>query len=322
MSFTPCYVWPNLAFPFRVFYSDQKVRIFIIENLGHNYGWLKKIQNRIKDNDYFFVILGCYYHEQLVDEANQMITDLGLRKQQFKIMYNDQRDKNLFESVGFEGEIINHNAWLDENKFMKPLELQKKYDAIYVARLIELKRHYLAAEVSNLALVAGENHGTAASAYIPPHIYRNDTELSPSEVAVKINESVCGLILSEVEGASFVSSEYLMCGIPVVSTVSLGGRDIWYDDYNSIVVQPNSKDVAEAVNFLKNNRRDPNQIRSRHIELAKEQRRKFINIFSEILNSTGVDYINPEGYFISNFYHKMRFSYTVHLDEVFQHFYN
>ena len=319
-EFNPCYVWPNPAFPFSVFYSDRKVRIFIIENLGHNYEWLKKIKNKIKKTDYFFVILGCYYHNQLVVEAEKMIDALGLKKEQFRIMYNDDRDKALFEPYHFLGDVINHNCWLDENSVMMPLNLEKKYDAIYVARLIALKRHHLASDIGNLALVAGLNHGSPEADYAPPHTYVNNVELSPDQVCIKINESISGLILSDVEGASFVSSEYLLCGIPVVSTISEGGRALWYDEYNSLVVEPNSQEVKKAVDFFKNNPRDPLKIRNDHIHLAWKQRNKFINLFSEILNAEGVDYIDADKYFRANFFHKMRVSYTVPIHNIFEQY--
>ena len=317
-EFKPCYVWPNPAFPFRVFYSDNKVRIFIIENLGHNYGWLKQIKNKIKKSDYFFVILGCYYHNQLVVEAEKMIDALGLSKEQFRIMYNDDRDKALFEPYHFLGDVINHNCWLDETKVMMPLNLEKKYDAIYVARLIAVKRHHLASDIVNLALVAGLNYGTPGSDYAPPHTYVNDVELSPNDVCIKINESVSGLILSDVEGASFVSSEYLLCGIPVVSTISEGGRAYWYDEYNSLVVEPTPQAVKKAVEFFKQNPRDPYKIRESHIKLALKQRERFVLLFSEILQSEGVDYIDAKDYFNANYFHKMRTCYTVPIHLIFE----
>lgn len=49
----------------------------------------------------------------------------------------------------------------------------------------------------------------------------------------KINEiygqSRCGLILSAEEGACFAAMEYLLCGLPVVTTPNIGGRDEFFD---------------------------------------------------------------------------------------------
>ena len=45
-------------------------------------------------------------------------------------------------------------------------------------------------------------------------------------------QSRCGLILSSEEGACFAATEYLLCGLPVVTTPSVGGREAFFDpDY-------------------------------------------------------------------------------------------
>ncbi len=58
--------------------------------------------------------------------------------------------------------------------------------------------------------------------------YRNESELLPEDVAMAINKAYVGLCLSEIEGACFSSTEYLSCGIPVVSSRCSGGREFWY----------------------------------------------------------------------------------------------
>lgn len=304
-GFKPCYIWPYEAIPFRPFFCDEKIRVFIIENLGHNFEIFKNAKN-LRDSDCFFVIIGCYMHDQLAREAAEMFAELKLNKDNFFILYNDSREKILFDKYNFQGAIINQNAWLDYNLVMRPLNCEKKYDAIYVARLIELKRHFLAVKVPRLALVAGPEYGSDKAKIIPEYIYLNDAPLTPNEVCTLINESHCGLILSDLEGASFVSSEYLLCGIPVVSTTSMGGRDIWYDDYNSLVVDPDVESIKDAVQFFKDNPRDPGVIRNGHIEKSNLQRKYFIDAFANFLKKKGVDYIDAEKFFNANYFHKMR----------------
>lgn len=304
--FTPCYVWPGKRIPFRLYLEDIKCRIFIIENLQHNFQWLSEYRCKFRKNDHFLVIVGCYYHDALVEEAHRMFDALGLNKANFYILCNDERDMELFEKYQFHAVLVNQNAMLDENQTMFPLPTVKLYDAIYVARLIELKRHYLANLIGNLALVAGPTAGSAPSNSIPPHTFRNELELPPSEVCKKINQSYCGLILSANEGASFVSSEYLLCGIPVVSTQSEGGRSIWYNAYNSIIAEPTPASIKEAVNYFVNNPRDPERIRNDHILLGNLHRQRFIHLISSILEKSGIQYIDAQKYFTSHFFHKMR----------------
>jgi len=318
-QYRPYYVWPNPAFPFRLYYEGRRLRIFIIENLQHNYTWLSKYRHNIREGDHFFVILGSHWDEEFLNNADQMFEYLGLDKNKFFIMYNDNRDNELFTRYGFIGDVINQNAWLDYNETMRILPdiaAAKKYDAIYVGRLIKAKRHYLASEVRNLALVSGPLHGNNVTESAPAFMYKNSRKLSPDEVCTKINQSCCGLILSEKEGACFASSEYLLCGVPVVSTYSEGGRADWYDDYNSIVVPPVKEKVAAAVATLVKYPRDPRLIRKRHIAKANYYRAKFVSKISTLfLEYDVID--DPMEYFVRNYFHKMRKSFAPDFDQIF-----
>ena len=304
-DFSPCYVWPNEVIPFRLYLNDPLCRIFIIENLQHNFRWLSKYRKGIKETDCFLVIIGCYYHEWLVNEAKTMLDHLDLNVSQFHILFNDERDQKIFKDKGFQGQIINQNAWIDENLVMQVRKAQKEYDGIYVGRRSAVKRHMLASRVSRLAIVAGDNHGNNI-APIPNTSYLNSMPLSPDEVCDRINMSCSGLILSEKEGACFASSEYLLCGVPVVSTISEGGRDIWYNEYNSKIVEPCPIQIAEAVEFFKSHTPDPNKIRRMHIEQATEFRFRFSLLVRTILANNDINYIDTESYFEKHFTHKMR----------------
>lgn len=316
--YKPAYVWPNPAFPFRVYFNSDNIRIFIIENLQHNYEWLSMYKSKIKENDYFFVILGSHWSEFLAKNASDMFEYLSLNRNQFYVFFNDERDQSLMRRYGFYGDILNQNAWLDYDNGMNIMSgVDKIYDSIYVGRLIKVKRHFLASNVSNLALVTGVLYGNNVEEQAPSHIYRNQNPLSADDVCLKINQSRCGLILSEREGACFASSEYLLSGIPVVSTKSEGGRDYWYDDYNSIVCNPCANEVAEAVQFFLENPRDPETIRCRHINLSNSIRYKFISILSDLIRKHDVFGVDPSKYFFDNYFHKMRKSYKPNFQEIF-----
>ncbi len=300
--FKPSYIWPNPAFPFRLYYESIKCRVLIIENIAHNWSWLKKYRQKFRENDFFFVQLGWYFDEHLVQECSHIFEILGLRKDRFIFMFPDYAAKTMFEYFGFQGEIVNHNCFLDENLF-KVVESEKIYDAIYTARLAPFKRHHLASKVENLALVAGNTSGELIRD-LPPHIYINENQLSPIDVIQKLSQSKVGLLLSDFEGACFSSSEYLLCGLPVVSTSSHGGRDIWYNSYNSIICDANPEAVCKAVSKLKELKRDPHRIRSMHIALAKQLRDNFIKLHYKALEECS-DNTNPIEYFKNNFKHKL-----------------
>ena len=318
-EYKPSYVWPNQAFPFRVYFESSNLRIFIIENIQHNWEWLKVYSPKFKKTDYFFVYCGWYHSEFFAKEAEQIFDTLNLNRDNFFFMYNDELEESNFEKKGFNGQVINQGAWLDENLVMRPLDaINKKFDAIYVGRFSAFKRHYLASGINNLALVAGNNHGNNVAEGIPDYKFLNAAPLKPNEVCVKINESNCGLILSAEEGACFASSEYLLCGIPVVSTKSKGGRSVWYNEYNSIICDDNPDEVAAAVGFFKENPRNPNQIRDGYIAKSRVYRQKFILKLAELLEKHGEYHIDADTYFKEKFIHKLRKSCRPDFDTIFK----
>jgi glycosyltransferase involved in cell wall biosynthesis len=314
-SFRPSYVWPNPAFYFRLYYESDKCRIFLIENIVHNWIWLRQYAHLIRKNDYFFVQLGWYFGDWLADESSRAIEILGLDKSKFRIMFPDLPAKSIFESHGFQGDLVNHNAFLDEKKF-KIINTERIYDAIYVARFAPFKRHYLASKIKNLALVAGNSWGTSVED-IPPHAYLNDKPLDADGVVGKLAESKVGVLLSEFEGACYSSSEYLLCGLPVVSTWSHGGRDVWYNDYNSIICDANPDLIAEAVQRLASFGRKREKIRETHIQQANYFRSNFVNMISDVFAEVGDTSISARECFESRFKHKMLTSETPAFELIF-----
>lgn len=313
-SFKPSYVWPNEAFGFRIYHDSPTLRIFIIENITHNWKWLKEYRHQFRDNDHFIVSLGWYFGEFLVQECNHVFEILNLNKSNFHIMFNDFSDKSMFEKYGFKGELINQNCFLDENLF-KIIDSEKIYDAIYTARLVDFKRHHLANKIDNLALIAGPTHGPAPI-NVPPNRYKNEQILTPEEVMQKLSESKVGIILSEAEGACYSSSEYLLCGLPVVSTNSYGGRSVWYNSSNSLICDATPENVAEAVKKLANSYVDRRQIREMHINLANYFRGNFIKLHQELINRHG-EKEDAKKFFYENFMHKLFNSDVPNFQKIF-----
>ena len=311
------YTWPNDSFPFRLYLDRPECRIFIIENISHNYDWLKKVKHNIKKTDYFFVYVGWNISDHIAKHNKAVIKELDLDIDNFFIMYNNPDEMGISHEHGFSGDLIPHNTWLDENLF-KISKCEKKYDALYTARRTSWKRYELAANIDNLAAAAGgPNHGNVKCS-IP--LCKNDPSirLTPEQMVQLMNESWCGLSLSEEEGGSFSTSEYLLCGLPVVSTPSKGGRDYWFNSDNSIIAEPTPIDVKRAVDLVKEKNFNPQIIRRDHIRKARALRQKFIDKLSVIFEEYNIDDIPAHKYFTDNYYHKLRGS--SHIDEVIKNF--
>ena len=314
-SFEPWYIWPNPAFHFRLWYESPNCRIFLIENITHNWEWLSKYIDRIRPTDYFFVQLGWHFHYYFVQHTKACVEALGLSKNRFRIMYPDIPTMTYFEEAGFQGRLINHNCFLDYNQ-VKPVEAEKIYDAIYTARFAPFKRHELASRVQNLALVAGSSWGVE-NPYIPPHTYLNEAPLNLQSVLEKICQSKVGLILSEAEGACYSSSEYLLAGIPVVSTPSYGGRDIWYNEVNSVICDASPEGVAKGVSYLCKGEANSTLIRKLHILQADTMRQSFIRMHQEVCATNNEERFDASNFFAQNYSHKLLRSEVPDFEAIF-----
>jgi hypothetical protein len=136
-----------------------------------------------------------------------------------------------------------------------PSEVEKSTDAIYIASMESYKRVYLAREIQNLEIIRRnykENIQSEIKEWGLSHAKINNTWVGRTEMHIKINQSHCGLALSKIEGAMYANTEYLLCGTPVVSTPSRGGRDAWYEKHNHIICNDTPHAVAMAVESIKN----------------------------------------------------------------------
>ncbi len=191
------------------------------------------------------------------------------------ILANSPAEVEKLRSLGLNAIFCHQNAFLDENKYPL-LELPKRFDAIYVARITPFKRHYLASAVKSLYLI-GSFH-QRQKAFVEETLamlgHAHHREVVPGRLMYReMAKAHCGLCLSQEEGAMFVCAEYLLCGLPVVNTANIGGRDFLMPEFAVKQVSDDPAAVAEAVEFWRDNPPDPREIRAATIELMNESRR-------------------------------------------------
>ena len=150
--------------------------------------------------------------------------------------------------------VVNNCFALSESLFQLQ-DVPAIYDYAYTARPLEYKKHAFIPKIENSILITNYSEKIT----VDPE-YVDFKKLTPSKVVADIdayevcdllNRSCCGLILSPIEGGCYASAEYLLCGIPVVSTPSLGGRDEYYDEDNVTIVPLDAAAVADAVQKYK-----------------------------------------------------------------------
>ncbi|HEV2171727.1 MAG TPA: hypothetical protein VGR40_12305 [Candidatus Binatus sp.] len=122
------------------------------------------------------------------------------------------------------------------------------------AKPLAFKRHFLSCLVNPKVFIAYNEEIAKGDTD-----YRDITKYDAAEIHWDIGESdvneingdgLCGLALSAIEGACYASTEYLLCGLPVVSTESVGGRDAYYDSENAVMVAASPQDVMRGVSTV------------------------------------------------------------------------
>lgn len=236
---------------------------------------------------------------QLAQQAVQLAKESGGFEPTFLV--NSEDEAILARAAGVPCFVCNHNAFLDEDIFTIDPAAEKKHRAIYDARITDFKRHELAAEVRDLALItykSGLNESQDLynrirqllrhAAWLNEQSDGSTRPLSAREVASALNQSRVGLILSQIEGGNYASAQYLLCGLPVVSTPSIGGRDAFFAEPQVAMAEPTPAAIEAAVERLINLNLDPARVRADTLKLMQPHRERFIAAVQKIYDDAKV----------------------------------
>lgn len=197
--------------------------------------------------------------------------------------------------------LFSHQAiFIDENVW-RPYEGQffdfGRFDAVLNARFDRWKRHDLASSISTLMLIyapsvdedieksLGRIKATLPNACFANRELRGETYsyLKNEEIAQLYAHVDVGLCLSSSEGYNRASTEYMMCGLPVVSTTSTGGRDRYYANKYCRTVDANAASVANAVQEVKQCNFSRSEVRKYLLDLLEFERHNFLRGFNRIV---------------------------------------
>lgn len=208
-----------------------------------------------------------------------------------------------FARLGETAVLLNQNLAVSERHFFPVEDVAVDFDAIYNARFDPMKRIELAAEIDRVAYVTRPPQGVDPATYArieqgvaalyPRHQVLNPREngivrdMDPAGVNRALARASVGLCLSGVEGAMLASMEYLLAGVPIVSTPSKGGRDFFFDDDYCLVVPADPRSIREATIALKARAIPRSHVRNRTLIRVEAQRRSFLALLDEILPRLG-----------------------------------
>jgi glycosyltransferase involved in cell wall biosynthesis len=198
--------------------------------------------------------------------------------------------------------LLNQNLGVSETTFRPLPDREVRFDAIYTARLSAGKRIDLAAAIDRVAYITYLPVGPPDKArqllahlggLAPAHLVLNPLPdgvprtLKAAQVNEACNEAAVGLCLSASEGAMLASMEYLLAGLPIVTTPSRGGRDFFFDPEYCLTVRPDPRSVREGVEALRRLRIPRDYIRQRTLAKMEPQRKAFLELLDAILERQG-----------------------------------
>lgn len=222
----------------------------------------------------------------------------------FRFICNTRREAALLEQLGVPAEFLNKNFMVSDSIFRPVPDIKVEFDAIYNARFIPEKRHELAAlvpRVGYLTYIDIEDRRRnqfrelcpTVLARSPGHVLLNElvdglpAVMSHDRVNAALSRAAVGLLLSEVEGSSYATVEYLLAGLPVVSTPSSGGRDVYFDPEFCIVCEPDPAAVRDAVAELRARNIPREVVRARTIARIQRDREHFLSLVDDMIEDLG-----------------------------------
>lgn len=223
-------------------------------------------------------------------KAKQVIHTLAGRSHH--LIVNAADEDTVRQRFWVQGTQFSSSIYVNEHLY-NVLDEPKIYDAIYTAQLVPFKRLELAQKIEKLMVIS---YGGDLPAFCPElkHAEFNREFLPREELTRKYNQSHVGLCLSAVEGAMFASCEYLLCGIPVVSTPSKGGREEFFTKENSIIVPPDPEAIAQAVSNWKKRVPDPKQIREKTLKRFNLLRQEYCTYIADLIKQGGGGKKDPD----------------------------
>lgn len=283
--FLPCYVIWRKPIVFFAYWEDV-------------YDYRDDFVRRLAQESSVAVIcqLGWHYETEARGERlEREYAEIKERLPQMNIRFvtNSPQEEEILRKHGMAADFCHQNAFIDENLLPLYSSTEKDFDAIYVARITPFKRQELAAKIPRLCLVSSWEYPSEKEYVDGVKALLSHASLLPKvvykDMSRVLSRAAVGLCLSEEEGAMFVSAEYLLSGLPAVSTKNLGGREWVMPEEYWRRAEDNPDSVAAAVEELKKMKADPADVRAKTLAMYRPHREKMCEILKQIFDSYGLD---------------------------------
>jgi len=252
--------------------------------------------------------------EQLKEEQDNYLRLKNIRDDiECTYLCNSPKEVENLEGCDMRAVLCNHNTFIDETRFPILPRSTKLYDAVYLSRLTPCKRHHLASKIKQLLVIGGyldyeKDYALKEMATIPHAMWL--IKVRGFTVHQHFASAHIGLCLSDREGAMYASTEYLLCGLPVVSTPNIGGRDVFFDPEYVRTVDPTPEAVAKGVYELIDKEIDPFYIRGATLKKIQVHRENYVSLLESIFEKEKKPF-DREKAWDTYFFHKLGLRTTV-----------
>ena len=216
------------------------------------------------------------------------------RSSRIKFVTNERSESLWLRMIGQDATHLTQSLHAREH-FFTPGTEAKIHDAVYAATLAPFKRIELAREIESIHFVTYVTHQQSwdLHAYEPRlrHATFNREFITKEEVRSHYRQSRVGLALSKSEGAMWASVEYLLCGLPVVTTPNRGGRDRYFSEKYVTWCPPEPSRIKEAVGKFVESPPCAEFIRSETIFRITADRHTYLGMLA---NECGMHITNPD----------------------------
>jgi hypothetical protein len=324
MNVKMAYLWYNNV------YQDKNIAILDVRDPS------KYILERLRPDIYVIASFSQTMSDP-VAIVTKILTDIPEGYNVHRYLYILVNSPEEYTALSQFHDILNIKSWSNscrtsydiDDVFTKSIipHNDRKYTAMMCSKNAKFKRHYLTWGIPNILYTIGADGfplsvscdckkeedscqkciwNTVPLDFIKSKKHESSDiaiKLSPKDLRIKMYDSQCGLILSASEGSCYASLEYLLHGLPVISTPSTGGRSNYYDSSNSIICQPSPKSLVRTINEMKikceNGDFDPVNIRQNAIKKCNEYRNIYAKVITDIFDQWKIP-IDGNEYFKTN----------------------
>lgn len=214
------------------------------------------------------------------------------------ILFTNSNSEEFYRRLlGIEGAQCIQYIYTNEKNY-NVLNMEKKYDAIYTAQMRKFKRISLARDIENLFILTyypgREEFDLPNFCPAVKHAFFNKNWVNQEDKSRLLNQSKVGLCLSKEEGPMLASLEYMLSGLPIVSTKSKGGRDTYYDPEYSIITKDKPRVIKESVEALISKGISPEVIRQKTVKKLDQDRTKYVEFICSRIQKESKIKLDPE----------------------------